>query len=220
MKKPRRPAWGSEHLRALRWFGFGLPALLLAALLAPLAAQQISASMLTVESAAPYRYRVSLPAGCRQEQGPGTLDAICSAEFDAEKSAEASAAASLVFEVGAETVAGDADKAASQLAAGYGEDAFRGELPEAVCGESDKARVKIGNVKEVVEETRVVYTAEVVCAEVKFLQVGERRALVRHVIAPGGRYRLVARALAEDFDRQRETIDAFFASFRVLPAAR
>jgi hypothetical protein len=65
-----------------------------------------------------------------------------------------------------------------------------------------------------------VYTAEVVCAEVKFLQIGERRALVRHVIAAGGRYRLVARALAEDFDRQRETIEAFFASFRVLPAAK
>jgi hypothetical protein len=74
--------------------------------------------------------------------------------------------------------------------------------------------------KEVVEESHVVYTAEVLCKEVRFLQIGERRALVRHVIAPGGRYRLVARALAEDFDKQRETIDAFFASFRVLPAGR
>src|SRR5262245_1766573 len=150
MKRSRRLALASACLGAPTSVRLsGLMAMFLAALLSPLAAQQPPASMLTVESGAPHRYRVTLPAGCRQEEGPGTIDAICSAEFDAEKSAEASAAASLVFEVGAEAVAGDADKAASQLAAGYGEDAFKGELPEAVCGEADRARVKIENVKQV-----------------------------------------------------------------------
>lgn len=216
MKKPRRPAWGLERMGALTWFSFGLLAFL-ATLLAPLAAQQIPASMLTVESAAPHRYRVSLPAGCRQEEGPGTLDAICSAEFDAEKSAEASAAASLVFEVGAEAVAGDADKAASQLAAGYGEDAFKGELPEAVCGEADRARVKIENVKQVLEEARVAYTADVLCSEVKFLGLGERRAAVKFVVTPGVRYRLLARAPQGEYEQHKQLIEAFFASFRVLP---
>jgi hypothetical protein len=216
MKTPRRLAWGLEHLGALTWFSFGLLGLL-ATLLAPLAAQQIPASMLTVESASPHRYRVSLPAGCRQEEGPGTLDAICSAEFDAEKSAEASAAASLVFEVGAETVAGDADKAASQLAAGYGEDAFKGELPEAVCGEADRTRVKIENVKQVLEEARVAYTADVLCSEVKFLGLGERRAAVKFVVTPGVRYRLLVRAPQGEYEQHKQLIEAFFASFRVLP---
>jgi hypothetical protein len=217
MKKPRRLAWGSERLGALTWLSFGLLALLLVTPLAPLAAQQIPASMLTVESAAPYRYRVSLPAGCRQEEGPGTIDAICSSEFDAEKSAEASAAASLVFEVGAESVAGDADKAASQLAAGYGEDAFKGELPEAVCGEADRTRVKIENVKQVLEDARVAYTADVLCSEVKFLGLGERRAAVKFVVTPGVRYRLLARAPQDEYEQHKHLIEAFFASFRVLP---
>jgi hypothetical protein len=167
-----------------------------------------------------FRFAITLPAGCRHDEGPGTLDAVCSADFDPKKSAIASNATALLLAVGVETVAEDAGKSASELQQHYGAAAFRDELPEAVCGESDKARVKIGNVKEVVEETRVVYTADVACAEVRFLQIGERRALVRYVIAPDGRYRLVARALAEDFDRQRETIDAFFASFRVLPATK
>jgi hypothetical protein len=217
MKKPRRRAWGSERVGALTRFNFGPAALLLAALVAPLAAQQTPASMLTVESAAPHRYRVTLPAGCRQEEGPGTIDAICSAEFDAEKSAEASAVASLVFEVGAETVAGDADKAASALAASYGEDAFKRELPEAVCGEADRTRVKIENVKQVLEETRVAYTADVLCSEVKFLGLGERRATVKFVVTPGVRYRLLVRAPQAEYEQHKHLIEAFFASFRVLP---
>jgi hypothetical protein len=217
MKKPRRLAGGLQRVLALARFSLGPLACLLAALLAPLAAQQIPASMLTVESTAPHRYQVTVPAGCRQEEGPGTLDAICSAEFDAEKSAEASAAASLVFEVGAEAVAGDADKAPSQLAAGYGEDVFKSELPEAVCGEADRARVKIENVKQVFEEARVAYTADVLCSEVKFLGLSERRASVKVVVTPGVRYRLLARAPQGEYEQHKHLIEAFFASFRVLP---
>lgn len=194
--------------------------MLLAAVLgAKIALAQTPAEIKTFENGQ-FRFAITLPAGCRHDEGPGTIDAVCSADFDPEQSATASNATALLLAVGAETVAEDAGKTANELQQRYGVDGFRDELPEAVCGESDKARVKVGNVKEVVEETRVVYTAEVVCAEVKFLQIGERRALVRYVIAPGGRYRLVARTLAEDFDRQRATIDAFFAGFRILPAAR
>jgi hypothetical protein len=195
------------------------PMALLAVLLVPVVATaQTPSSMLTVESPAPHRYRVTLPAGCRQEEGPGTIDAICSSEFDAEKSAEASAAGSLVFEAAAETVADDTGKAVPALAAGYGEEVFKGELPEAVCGESDRARVKIENVKQVLEEGRVAYTADVLCSEVRFLGLGERRAAVKFVVTPGVRYRLLARAPQGEYEQHRQLIEAFLASFRVLPA--
>jgi hypothetical protein len=193
--------------------------LLLAALAPKIAGAQAPAETKTFESSQ-FRFAVALPAGCRHDEGPGTIDAVCSPDFDPEQSAIASNASALLLAVAAETVAADAGKTPGELQQRYGEAAFRDELPEAICGESDKARVKIGNVKEVVEESHVVYTADVVCAEVKFLQIGERRALVRYVIGPDVRYRLVARALAEDFEKQRESIDAFFAGFRVLPAVK
>ena len=66
----------------------------------------------------------------------------------------------------------------------------------------------------------LTYTADVTCAEVKFLQVGERRASVRYLIAPDARYRLVARAPTDDFAKQKQAIEAFFDSFRVLPAGK
>jgi hypothetical protein len=166
-----------------------------------------------------FRFAIALPEGCRHDEGPGTVDAVCSADFDPEKSAKATAAASLLLAVAAEPVPEDAGKTLGELQERFGGAAFRDELPETVCGESDKARVKIADVKEVVEETQVVFTAEVVCREVRFLQIGERRALVRHVITPEVRYRLLARTSAEDFEAQRETIGAFLAGFRVLPPA-
>jgi hypothetical protein len=167
---------------------------------------------------ASHRYSVSLPAGCRHDVGPGTLDAVCSPGFDEEQSASASAAGSLVLEVGAERVADSAGKSSADLAQLYGEAAFKEELPQAVCGEADASRVKISNLHKVLEETRVVYTADIACPEIKFLALGERRAAARFLITPGMRYRLMARAPSEDFEERKETIDAFFASFRVLPA--
>jgi len=216
MSRPRLTARGLENIGVPARCAFGAAASLIALLLTPLAAQQ--SSMLTLESPAPHRFTVNVPTGCRQEEGPGTIDAICSTEFDAEKSAEASAASSLVFEAGAETVADDAGKAGPALAAGYGEEAFKGELPEAVCGESDRARVKIENVKQVLEEGRVAYTANVLCSEVRFLGLGERRAAVKFVVTPGVRYRLLARAPQGEYEQHRQLIEAFLASFRVLPA--
>ena len=51
-----------------------------------------------------FHYGVTLPAGCRHDEGPGTLDVVCSAELDAEKSAKTSATSALVLEVGGEPV--------------------------------------------------------------------------------------------------------------------
>jgi hypothetical protein len=128
--------------------------------------------------------------------------------------------AALVLSVAAEPTGGEGDASIGALQERYSEAAFKEELPEAVCGESDKTRVKIENFSEIVDGPRLVYTAEVVCAPVRFLQIGERRAAVRYVLAPDLRYRLTARAQEEDFDKQRGTIDAFLASFRVLPGEK
>ena len=181
----------------------------------PVAAQ--SPAIKTFESPE-LRYRVQLPAGCRHEEGPGTIDAICSVELDAEKSAGVDAASALVLEVGAERVPEDAGIPAADLAQRYGEAQFKDELPEAICGEPDKARVKVANVKQVLEEARVAYTADVTCPEIKFLGLGERGAMAQFLITPGMRYRLMARALKEDFDQRKDAVDAFFSSFRILPA--
>jgi hypothetical protein len=129
----------------------------------------------------------------------------------------ASAASALVLEVGVEPVAEDAGKEPTALARRYDEAQFKAEVPENVCGESDKARVKIENVRQAVEEARVAYTADVTCPEIKFLGLGERRATIEVFLTPGLRYRLMARAPKEEFEQQRETVAAFFASFRIHP---
>jgi hypothetical protein len=167
---------------------------------------------------AKFHYNVSLPVGCRHDEDQARLRRSARPEFDAEKSATASAAASMVLEVSTEVVADDAGKPPADLAQRYGEAQFKEELPAAVCGESDKARVKISNAKQVLEEARVVYTADVGCPEIKFLGLGERQAIVQVLITPGLRYRLMARALKEDFEQKKPAIDAFLTSFRVMPA--
>jgi hypothetical protein len=163
----------------------------------------------------PHRYTVSLPTGCRHETGPGTIDAICAPDFDAEKSAVARSASALLLAVAAESLEGAGDTGIATLLERYTAAGFREELPEAVCGEQDRARVKIENLSQSEEGTSLVYTADVVCAEIKFLQIGARRARVRHVIGPDAVYRLLARAPMDEFERQRGTIDAFFSSFRL-----
>jgi hypothetical protein len=164
-----------------------------------------------------FRYSVAMPAGCRYEEGPGTLDAVCSPDLDPEKSTTASSAAALVLGVSVETVRDDAGKQVADLAQGYGETEFKAELPEAVCGEPERSRVKIANAKQVLEATRVVYTADVTCPEIRFLALGERRASVRLLLTPGLRYRLMARAQVDDFEERKDAVEAFFASFRFLP---
>jgi hypothetical protein len=167
-----------------------------------------------------YNYSVALPVGCRHEEGPGTLDAVCAPDLDAERSAQSNSATALLMEVSAEIVADDAGRTASELAQRYDEAAFQTEVPQSVCGESDPKRVRINNVKQTLEESRVSYTADVICAEVRFLQVAERRASARYIIGPDARYRLVARAPIEDFEKHAQAIEAFFESFRILPARK
>lgn len=189
---------------------------LVAALAVGTAAAQTPADTVAFESAQ-FRYSVTLPKACRHDEGPGTLDAICSPDLDQEKSSEANAAAALMLEVSVESVPADAGAPPADLAQRYGETQFKEELAEAICGETDRAKVKVEDAKQLLEEARVVYTAAVTCPEIKFLGLGERRAGVRFVITPGMRYRLMARALKEDFEQRKEAVDAFFASFRVLP---
>ena len=189
---------------------------LVAALAAGIAATEAGQDTKIFE-VAELRYSVELPNGCRHDEGPGTLDAICSPDLDPEKSAAASAAMALVLEVGVEPVPADAGAQPAELAQRYGEAQFKEELAEAICGESDRAKVKVDNAKQVLEAARVMYTAGVTCPEIKFLGLGERRAMVQFVIVPGLRYRLMARALTEDFEKRKEAVDAFFASFRILP---
>jgi hypothetical protein len=203
---------------ATKSMGGGL-GFVLAVLGASLAIAQTTSETRAFESDE-FRYKVTLPAGCRYEEGPGTLDAVCSPELDTEKSSATTTAAALVLEVGVEQVADDAGKAPSDLAQRYGETEFKAELPETVCGESDRARVKIENAKQVLEDTRVVYTADVACPEIKFLGLGERRAAVQFLITPGLRYRLMARALKDDFEQRKEVVDAFFTSFQFLPESK
>lgn len=183
------------------------------------AASQATGEMKTFDNAQ-FGFTVVLPSGCRHDEGPGTIDAICSADLDPQKGATADKLNAFVLQVGAETLADDAGRTPGELAQRYSEAAFKEELPEAVCGEADAARTKVENVKSILEEARVVYTADVVCSEIKFLQVGRRKAAVRHLITPTARYRLVARAPLEDFDKQWPVIVAFFASFRAAPVGK
>lgn len=196
----------------------GWPLLLGAALTLAASAAAAQSPDAKVFRNAELRYSVALPAGCRHEEGPGTIDAVCSADLDAEKSAGVSAAASLVLEVNAQSVPEDAGKTPADLAKDYGEAQFKDELPEAICGEQDKGRVKIANPKQAIEDGLVVYTADIACPEIKFLGLAERDATARFLITPGVRYRLMARALKDDFEKRKEAVDAFFASFRTLPA--
>ncbi len=184
------------------------------------AASAIGQSPATTQAfaSAEFHYTVALPAGCRHDEGPGTLDIVCSTELDPARSAEASATSALLLEVAAERVAADEGKPVAALAEGYSESDFRRELPEAICGVADAARVKIDKLEQVLDGPRVVYTAAVACPEIRFLGVGERRARVRYLIAPGLRYRLFARAPKEDFEQRNDVIDAFFSSFRVTSA--
>jgi hypothetical protein len=207
------PGRALRACRGLLWLNSLGVALSLAATLVQ---AQSSAETRAFESSQ-YRYSVTLPAGCRHDEGPGTLDAVCATDFDPDKSAMASAAAALVLEIGVEPVVEDAGKAATELARRYDEAQFKAEVPESVCGEADKTRVKIENAKQVVEEARVAYTADVTCPEIKFLGLGERRATVEVIVTPGLRYRLMARAPKEEFEQQKEAVAAFFASFRIHP---
>jgi hypothetical protein len=153
------------------------------------------------------KYTITVPSECRTEEGPGTLEAICSPDFDEAKSAEMSAAGALLLEVDAEAVPADAKP--------YGETDFRQEVPEAVCGESDTNKVKLTDVKAAKEDGATTFSASITCPEIRFLGLGERQALVRYVIQPGFRYRLMSRVPTVDASKVKSATDGFFASFKI-----
>lgn len=152
-------------------------------------------------------YSVALPATCKVEEGPGTLEAVCSPDLDAGKSQAAVAASALLLELDSERVPADAKA--------YDEADFRQELPEAVCGEANNIKVKIADVVRAVDGNRTTWTATVTCPEIKFLRLAERTAAVRYVIMPAFRYRLMARVPSADKAATQATRDAFLASFAI-----
>jgi hypothetical protein len=178
-----------------------LATLVAVAMLAPSA----QARPRVIENAA-LKYTVTVPSECRVEEGPGTFEAICAPDFDEAKSVEMTAATALLLEIDAEQVPADAKP--------YGEAEFRLEVPETVCGESDTAKVKLGDVAVTKDGSVTTLSAVVTCPEIKFLGLAERRGQVRYVMQPGYRHRLMARSLLADGDKVKSAVDAFLASFK------
>ena len=154
-------------------------------------------------------FTIALPAPCRHELGPGTIEAVCAADLDAEKSKDVQAAGSILLEVDFEVTPPDAKA--------YTEAEFRQELPESVCGEGDTKKVRLDGVTEKKDGDLTTYTARVVCPELKFLGLSERHAEARTVISAKSRYRLMARYPAEDVDMAKPLAKAFFESFKPKP---
>ena len=177
-----------------------------AAMLFAIGSGAVTAKPRVVENAE-LKYSVTLPSECRTEQGPGTLEAICSPDFDEAKSAEMATAQALLLELDAEKIPAEARDA-------YTETEFRQELPESVCGESGDGKTKLSDVKVATDGAISSFSANVICPELKFLSLPERSASVRYVIAPGFRYRLMARSLRSDSDKVKSAADAFLASFK------
>lgn len=154
-------------------------------------------------------YTIALPAPCRHVQGPGTLEAICTADLDPVKSADIQAAGALLFELDAEIAPPDAKP--------YTEADFRSELPDSVCGTSDAASVKLERVAEARDGDRQQFSARVTCPEVKFLALPVRLAEARTIIVGRYRYRLLARHPQDDAAAAAPLAKAFFESFVAKP---
>lgn len=202
-------ALSGNRTRAL---GFAAAFAMSAYLFAPASAQTPPPTV--AYESAQSRYAVTLPAGCRQDEGPGTLDAVCAPDFDAERSAKAPVALSLVLEVTAERLAKDG---ASPASAPYTAQDFRDELADTICSVADRNKVKIENVEQKGEADAIVFSALVTCPEMKFLGYPERRASARTIATPDMRYRLFGRATSDQFEPNKQVIESFLSSFRVLP---
>ncbi len=168
-------------------------------------ASPLAAKPRTIDST-DLKYSVTVPGECRVEEGPGTLEAVCSADLDEAKSVELPAATAVLLEVDAERVPADA--------ATYGETEFRREAPEAVCGDSDNIKVKLADVKVAKDGATTTFTASITCPEIKFLGLGERQAKVHYVMTPSLRYRLMGRSMSTDAAAAKATIDSFLQSFK------
>lgn len=182
-----------------------LAAALALGLAAPAAAQTGAPAMRPFESVE-LRYAVMLPTDCRHEEGPGTLEAICTPDLDARRAAELPSAGAFVLEVDGEDVPADAKV--------YDAAAFQDELAENVCGESDATKVAVRNVAQSALGGAQMFTATVVCPEIKFLGLPVRNAEVRTLAYPRYRYRLMSRWPGEATPGVRSATAAFFSSFR------
>jgi hypothetical protein len=159
--------------------------------------------------------RFAVPAYCSAIEGPGTIEAVCDPSGDAARSATAQAATALKLEIVMLPTPADAGQPIEILVTRYGFGHFQEDVPAAVCGA--ETRVKIEDAVQIFEGGRVVYTASVLCPEIRFLGLGARRAVVRAIVGPGRRYQVFARALEADFQRLKPEIDAFLASLRIEP---
>lgn len=180
--------------------------LILAAVLNSAAA---SATTKTFEIPEP-AFTVALPTPCRHEVGPGTIEAVCAHDLDAEKSKEVQAAGAILLEVDFEMTPPDAKP--------YTAAEFRQELPESVCGEGDTKKVRLEGFKETADGDGTLFSARVICPELKFLGLGERHAEALTIITPKSRFRLMARYPTEDVDMAKPLAKAFFESFKAKPA--
>ena len=175
---------------------------------------EVASAPVDVESA-DLGVRFAMPAHCSAIEGPGTIEAVCDPGGDAARSATVEAAVALKLEIVMHATPADAGQPVEALVTRYGFSHFQEDVPAAVCGA--ETRVKIEDAVQIFEGARVVYTASVLCPEIRFLGLGARRAVVRAIVGPGRRYQVFARALEADFQRLKPEIDAFLASLRIEP---
>jgi hypothetical protein len=153
-------------------------------------------------------YEVAMPANCRHDIKPGTIETICSPDLDANKAKWLKAAGAWLFELDGEIA--PADATAYSLAA------LSSELPDMVCGESDASKVRVENVSHTKDAGRETFAADVTCPPVSFLNLSERRAKVQVIVAGQKRFRMMVRAPSADADRALPMARAFFDSFKLL----
>lgn len=160
---------------------------------------------------------LEVPGHCMTREGPGTAEAVCDPDGSPEASRRVAAAAAVYLEVAVQPFAapGGGPQTPEALAQRYAFADFQKDLPGAVCGEERISRIRIESPQRQVAEGRITYVATITCPEVKFLGLGPRRALVRYILTDGLRVNVMARALAEDFDRSRAIVDAFLASVQL-----
>lgn len=178
----------------------------------------VLAPALTAASLAQTRVRLGetgigfeVPVHCLVREGPGTAEAVCDPDGSPDTSRIMPASAAVYFEVTAQAFDAGGSRAPESMAQRYAFADFQKDLPGAVCGEERISRIKIENPQRQLGDDRVTYSATVTCPEIKFLGLGPRRALVRYVLADGLRTNILARSLADDFERAKPVMDAFLA---------